>query len=91
MNLRAENESLRETLAQHRWWIVYGFLAVFLLLLSIVSIVAWSISQPKGRVTCASFGSYIQMHSTFLHGAMQLDGNHNGIPCESHKYPDTPH
>lgn len=43
----------------------------------------WSVLQPKGTLHCSSFGSYADALKAFKAGSTQLDGNHNGKPCEN--------
>lgn len=56
--------------------------------LSVCSIVCFSAVvllalQPKGRVSCADFGSYTDALAAYRRGATWLDANHNGTPCEA--------
>lgn len=45
--------------------------------------IVYLVLQPKGRVSCASFGSYSDIPSNWASMTPWLDRNHNGIPCES--------
>lgn len=90
-SLRVENDWLRELLDQHLWWFVYLLLTIALLVLSVASVWTWSYLQPKGTLSCASFGSYGQMKAAFDTGKNpQLDRDNDGKPCESHGYPGSP-
>lgn len=59
----------------------------------LIAIAGWAVSavlflQPKGVLTCASFGSYADIVDyTRAHpkSLQWLDRNHNGIPCESRR------
>lgn len=63
-------------------WLALGaFLAIFLLGLVVVD----QYLQPKGRVSCADFGSYADIMNAYNHGATYLDRNGDGIPCNSRK------
>lgn len=53
------------------------------LIFGLVIGLAYTVLQPKGRVSCADFGSYGDAYNAYQHGAMWLDGNHNGIPCQA--------
>lgn len=39
--------------------------------------------QPKGRLSCADFGSYSDALNAYNHGSKYLDGNGDGIPCNA--------
>lgn len=39
--------------------------------------------QPKGKLSCSSFGSYDDIPSNWEVTMPYLDANHNGIPCET--------
>lgn len=58
-----------------------GGSAAFLVIVITFSALWWSLSQPKGRLNCHSFGSYSAMFDAFIHGSPQLDGNKDGKPC----------
>lgn len=58
-------------------WVNIGLIGLILIAL------AWSYLQPKGRVSCASFGSYSAALKAYTHGDTWLDANNNGIPCEN--------
>lgn len=62
-------------------WIAF-FLGVMVFALGLV--VVCLILQPKGRVSCADFGSYEDMVAAYRSYAPWLDGNdHDGKPCEN--------
>lgn len=42
------------------------------------------LSEPKGRVSCADFGSYLEADAAYAAGATWLDkGGIRGIPCDA--------
>lgn len=43
------------------------------------------LSGCSTRLTCDQFGNQAQALEAYRSGAKHLDGNHNGIPCESLK------
>lgn len=53
------------------------------LILGLLLVCDFLVLQPKGRVSCADFGSYSDALSAYQQGAQWLDSNHNGIPCEN--------
>lgn len=61
-------------------WINIGLIG---LVLALTGALAWSYLLPKGRVSCASFGTYSAALKAYQHGDTWLDGNNNGIPCEN--------
>lgn len=46
--------------------------------------------QPKGRVSCADFGSYNDALRAYSAGASWLDKDGDGIPCENLYKHDNP-
>ncbi len=64
-------------------WIIVVF---FLLILGMFSgwyVALWEFLQPKARATCSSFASYEDIPSDWKTTNPRLDGNHDGIPCQS--------
>lgn len=53
-------------------------------------LVACQFLQPKGRVSCASFGSYEDAQRAFAGGAIWLDRDHDNKPCEE-RFPKESH
>lgn len=62
--------------------IYIGGVIVALMAIGLFATAAWGISQPKGRVSCASFGSYNEALRAYTGGASWLDHDGDGIPCE---------
>lgn len=60
--------------------ILAAFLVAMILLLFIVVVMA--LLQPRGRLSCGSFGAYEDALAAFRAGNTQLDGDHDGRPCE---------
>lgn len=58
------------------------------LIIGLGFVVAGLLLQPKGRVSCADFGSYADIQAAYIHGDTWLsrpgkDGEDNHVPCES--------
>lgn len=65
-------------------WIAIAFFIGFLFMVCVATYsFAQAISQPKGRVSCASFGSYEDALRAYGAGATWLDRDGDGIPCEA--------
>jgi len=67
---------------QHAYLVIIAAMGMVIFVLAI----GWSaaVLQPKGRVTCGSFGSYEDILEAYKAGATWLDGNdHDRRPCES--------
>lgn len=59
-----------------------GIIALLLLACSF-SVILFLILQPKGSITCESFGSYYDIPLDWKIKYPQLDRNHDGIPCDT--------
>jgi hypothetical protein len=59
--------------------ILFGMISVLLYLSSILYL------QPDNKKHCSDYSSYAEIEEAFKAGNTSLDGNHNGIPCESRK------
>lgn len=72
---------------------ILAWIAVVLVALLAVAVFfgVYQSLQPKGRVSCADFGSYTDALNAYRNGAIWLDRNHNGIPCSSRFLPRTTH
>ncbi len=46
-------------------------------------------SEPQGRLSCSSFGSYAEMMAAFPEHP-ELDGDNDNVPCQAWQYPDSP-
>jgi hypothetical protein len=57
--------------------------------LGVAAIMAYTVValllQPKGHLTCGSFGSYADAVASLAAGNTQLDRDHDGEPCEDLK------
>lgn len=59
-------------------------LVLIAIALVLAGLFLWGILQPKGRVSCASFGSYSDAKKAYDAGATWLDrGGKHGVPCEN--------
>lgn len=67
-------------------------ISVFLLFIvfSLCLVVAFQFLQPKGRVSCADFGSYEDAQRAYAGGAIWLDRDKDGRPCET-RFPKQAH
>jgi len=65
----------------------HTFLAIFFSLIigGLLLVIAFLSLTPKGRPTCSSFGSYEDILASYHSGNFALDGDSDGIPCESRK------
>lgn len=90
MNLRSENEVLRKDNMKKSWMAVAFFCIVICLILGLVFTIVVFVLQPKGRTTCASFGSYNDALRAYSAGATWLDHDGDGIPCEALYARDNP-
>lgn len=56
------------------------------MVVALMYVVGYLVLQPKGDVTCASFGSYADALSAYKNGSTWLDNDKEGVkgvPCES--------
>lgn len=54
------------------------------LVVILTALIFWILLTPKGATgNCASFGSYADILVSLHKGNTGLDGDHDGIPCES--------
>lgn len=65
----------------HTYYIAL-MVGLVLIIFSLSMCLVYQVLQPKGRVSCASFGSYDDMQYAFQRGAFQLDRDHDGKPCQ---------
>lgn len=82
MKLHIQNEALRETLRFYGKTLLYSYLIGVIVIMSLALALVWSSLQPQGRVSCASFGLWSDASKAFNKGALWLDGDKDGIPCE---------
>jgi hypothetical protein len=59
--------------------ILFGMISVLLYLSLVVYL------QPSTKKHCNDYPSYAEIEKAFRAGNTSLDGNHNGVPCESRK------
>lgn len=74
---------MNNTTANDTLQVIAVILIVFLMALMLV--VVGLILTPKGRATCRSFGSYADIVSSYNGGNSALDGNGDGVPCQSRR------
>lgn len=60
-------------------WIAINLLILIFILITVCML---QYLQPKGTLTCASFGAYSDIPRNWQSTLPQLDGNKNGKPCE---------
>lgn len=62
-----------------------SMIGIILLITLVVVSAGWVAQylQPKGRISCASFGSYGDIPTNWKSTTPWLDRNHNGIPCDT--------
>lgn len=65
------------------FWVKVLFIGFTVAVCACIVVVTWFLSQPKGTLTCESFGSYDQMYQAYNAGALNLDRDHDGCPCEA--------
>lgn len=58
------------------WTLLFGCIGL-------LCVIAYLCLQPKGRVSCADFGSYTDIPPNWQFITPWLDRNHNSIPCEN--------
>lgn len=77
MNLKRTNYELSQ-------WVKYLGIAFVVLSCALWYLVFVVISQPEGRLTCDSFGSYGDIPSNWKQKLPWLDaGKKDGIPCNT--------
>lgn len=78
-----KNRPMYDSLAT--WLSVVLLPLSFVLVIIIVGLVLFIDFQPKGRLSCRSFGSYEDMLAAFHNGNPQLDGrDKDRKPCENY-------
>lgn len=55
------------------------------IIVGLLLVIAFLALTPKGRATCKSFGSYSDILAAYSAGNSALDGDGDGVPCESRK------
>lgn len=53
------------------------------LVFALALVVVWQVLSPQGRVSCGDFLSLGDARDAYRKGAYWLDGDKDGIPCES--------
>lgn len=87
MSLRTENTVLRQDLGKQSKVLVAILIVGIIVVYALASFGVWSYLQPKGRASCADFGSYGDACTALKSGDKQLDSDHDNKPCEA-KFPD---